>query len=533
MRESFEYNLVRYVRRHLVETLLVLYVAPLLWFGLVPFDFGPLPPGAAPVATQWGLPVATTHLPDNLANVALFIPLGLLVRLALLRRRWGPVFSFAGTMSLAAVASNGLEWVQHFSSVRISSVADFGYNLIGAMVGALASSIVLLTADTITALGRSIWDRLADAAIHRPSAVLAQLCAAVLFLAAIMPFDVTFSADRLYQSLREAEFQPFKLDARLSRMVHAEQQSDRPQHAKYAARDRWQLHLDYAAVFAGYLALGALIARYLGRHCGLGGVRRALWTLTACGLLATAGVAARLFIMSRVVDVTDILFAVGGAVVGLAVSDSLAAKWQAAKASVAPQRRRVQLFAALLAVGVVYCVAREWAPFRVDSSPASIQAQLQGAEWLPFTIYQRARLPVALDDLLGKFVRIGALGFLWAVLSAIWGRRIRRYEVFAASVAAAAAMAVLEVGQILLPSRMPSCTDVLIACFACGAGVVAQRVIAAIMGDLLRPVAEVEPVRYDVTFGEDFPAPIEPAPTPQRRPVRPTTRNGDESGQGR
>jgi VanZ family protein len=514
MRDSFEHSLMSYVRRHILEVLLALYALPLLWVGLVPFDYAVGPVSGTPHDTWWGLPVVATHLPDNLANIALFIPLGLLTRLILIRRRRGVVMSVTGTILLAGVMSYAIEQAQIYSASRISSAADFGYNLIGAIVGALASSMVLLVADTIHALGRRARDRLAEAIINRPSAVLAQICAVFLFLAAVAPFDITFSANRLYESLRAARLTPFAADTRLSHAVYAGSPADPAYQAELAARDRWQLHLDYAWTFAGYLVLGVLIARYLRRHCNVQGVRRAAWTVCAGLLLAVAGTAAQIFIISRVIDVTEVVLALAGISIGLMLSETFVTVWQgnASRRGSSPQRRS-RVLAGMLVVCAAYTAARELAPFVPDTSAASIRGQLGNSEWMPFSTYQRAKLPMAIDDLLGKLARFGAIGCLWAALQACRGTSRRRYEAMAMGAIAAAAVSILECAQVLLPSRFPSITDVLIGFCGAAAGVVAMRLATVLVNELSTPRAgEIEPVRYDVTFGDAFPAPIESAP---------------------
>ena len=88
MEPTFERTFLRYIRRHLLETMTLLYLVPMAWVGLVPFDFQSQIPAPIEAATGLGLPQATAHLTDVLSNIALYLPLGLLIRLTLMHRGW-------------------------------------------------------------------------------------------------------------------------------------------------------------------------------------------------------------------------------------------------------------------------------------------------------------------------------------------------------------------------------------------------------------------------------------------------------------
>ena len=79
MPERLETRFLRYVRRHMLETVAVLYLIPLFWGGLVPFDFGLQSAANVTTDTWFALPVSTTHLPDMASNVALYLPFGRMV----------------------------------------------------------------------------------------------------------------------------------------------------------------------------------------------------------------------------------------------------------------------------------------------------------------------------------------------------------------------------------------------------------------------------------------------------------------------
>ncbi|MFI2753239.1 VanZ family protein [Cellulomonas sp. P22] len=77
----------------------------------------------------WGLP-GSAHLAEAAANVALFVPLGLLAALVLARRWWWAV------LVGAALASLTIEVVQHaVLAQRVGSARDVLANTLGTLVG--------------------------------------------------------------------------------------------------------------------------------------------------------------------------------------------------------------------------------------------------------------------------------------------------------------------------------------------------------------------------------------------------------------
>jgi glycopeptide antibiotics resistance protein len=98
-----------------------------------------------------------------------------------------------------------------------------------------------------------------------------------------------------------------------------------------------------------------------------------------------------------------------------------------------------------------------------------LPARLSKVEWLPFGAYYGADPQSALFDLGKKFFIIGPLGFLLAARAQqknFWRRPI------AAMLVGLFVGAVLEAGQVLLRSRIPSVTDVLLFGLATWAGAI-------------------------------------------------------------
>lgn len=75
---------------------------------------------------------------EVLANVALFVPLGFLLAIAV-GRVWPAV-------SLCLLGSAGIEWFQTTLTSRVPTVDDVVHNTMGGLVGALAAGLFLAAA---------------------------------------------------------------------------------------------------------------------------------------------------------------------------------------------------------------------------------------------------------------------------------------------------------------------------------------------------------------------------------------------------
>ena len=111
----------------------------------------------------------------------------------------------------------------------------------------------------------------------------------------------------------------------------------------------------------------------------------------------------------------------------------------------------------------------ELSPFDWIRSTDQIRFRIATIEWLPFSSYYGAELQAALFDLAKKLFLLGPLGFLIAAGNRDVSPRKRQAL---ATVAGLLVGLVLEAGQIVLQSRNPSLTDVLLFSGAAWAGAV-------------------------------------------------------------
>ena len=262
-----------------------------------------------PAGTQtWlKLSVVEIHIPDAAANIALYIPFGLLFRASLLERKWAKLTSLFFTVALAAILSWFVEYSQVYSASRVSSKGDWGCNMIGAVIGAFSVSAALLVISFCRNIKERVIDGWHEDSVRRASLLLAKIFAATLFLAALVPFDLTFSPDRVFQSIAHTSIVPFSKDAQISRFILPAPTEGSHQASYISARDQWQLNLDYVWTFVSYALLAVFICRYLAKHCRIDGIRKIGWTFSACIMLSLFCFAGQMFIISRTSDVTDIL----------------------------------------------------------------------------------------------------------------------------------------------------------------------------------------------------------------------------------
>jgi len=529
MIESPDFRKLRWLMRRPLAVCVTLYVGLIIWGGLVPFSF-PRDAADALSTVHWLLPASTdVDFPDAVANVLAYLPIGLLLRALLIRSRWSAAGSILGAAIFCCGLSLAIETAQAFAPTRSSSLLDVLCNVCGGAVGAGLHALVALVCAVLwpQAQRAPAHDQAPGEPLHtgmvrwledvssRPVALVAQAWAVFIAIACLAPFDVAVSTNRLVASVRDTTLIPFARAARMGRDVWPGTlfaSADWPG----ATTDLWQLRLDYAWTVLAYAVLAVLLCRYLSRHCRVHGARRARLAIAACGMLAIAISLAQLFIMSRSADITCVLLALTGALGGVLISDRVLRAWSPDATSGGPfapaGSRRLVTCAALL-IGA-YLAARQLAPFEFETSAESVRAQLQSVEWTPLQMYQKARLPIAVDDFVHKALQWSALAVAYCLYRRHRGTSDHRQPILITAAAAIAFSAILECAQLLLPARSPAITDVLVAPVAVATSVCAYRLAAAgfIAIGLIRPL-EAERIIYNVELGPPSEGPRERVPS--------------------
>ena len=222
-------------------------------------------------------------------------------------------------------------------------------------------------------------------------------------------------------------------------------------------------------------------------------------------------------------DVTVPIYQMGGALLGTLLQPIVLNRVPARPPSFRPLDRKQArpLLVLGLTVATFGIVLRETAPFRFETSADSVAAQIRAIDWLPMGTYQSARFHVAVDDVVRKVLRFAVLGALIAVAHSLKAGHARTCRPWRVGAWVAFAVAALETLQILLPSRVPGVTDVLLAWLGTTAGVFLYQLGRLWWRETLRVpgIDERYRIDYRVELGEldEETAPRERVPTTTRR----------------
>ena len=417
-------------------------VAFTLYGSYVPFNYAPLPWDEATAAfdrvvraTLW-----PTSKSDWVANWCLGVPLGFCLLGALRVDRPGR----AATLALgAAVVPVGLtfaavvEFGQLYFPGRSCSGSDIWAQGLGTACGV---AVWVVAGQRLTEAARQMLSRLDGT---RNLLLVYGFCALV---AQTLPLDLTASPADWYRRLRDGTVT----------FVPLGELAARP--GVTAAQD-WKKVAAWCELLAIAVPGGVLVAGLTGRWKSA----NALPQVAIAGLVAGAVLeAAQWPVQSRHPSTTDVLVIALGVLAGwgvaLAVADKGSRKYRPALAAAFGQ-----LWFGVLAV-------HHWQPF--DFRPPLLAANAGRVNWLPFDQQIAKTYLWGLEEMVHKawlFVPLGVV--------AAWGWKRssdRRATGYAVGVCAAAAV-VLEFGQLLLPSRVGSPTDLLFAAAGGWAGAFVTR----------------------------------------------------------
>lgn len=121
-----------HVSPRVMALLAAAYAAALVYGSIFPLQ-GWRPPTGADLHA-WLHPWADLSFSDLVTNAVIYVPFGVLLGLALIRR--GPIARVGVALTAAALLSGGVEAAQLALPYRVSSPLDWGLNVAGAAVGA-------------------------------------------------------------------------------------------------------------------------------------------------------------------------------------------------------------------------------------------------------------------------------------------------------------------------------------------------------------------------------------------------------------
>lgn len=423
-------------RRH-YAVLTLLFAAFAIYGSIAPLRLHVLPLAEAVGRFRLVLaqPLAMPSRSDWLANFLLLLPFGFCLMAAICCDR--PYFAapaFPVTVGACLALAAFVEFAQLFFPPRVSSINDIVAQGVGGTAGAL---FWLLRGQRLTVNARQLWN---DFGLRGTAHLLLPLYLFVLLLVQTLPFDFTLSPVELYHKYKQGH-------------IHL-----LPFTSPVGGFELTDKHFWNIALFA---PVGLLLAHLPGR------AQRSGAFVAVAGVSAAAAIEfAQLLAVSRYFDTTDIL-------TGTA---AVLAAWYVAR-RFAGQMRRAEVRAILMAACLVVLIFMEWQPFEFVPSLSSAQLRLHQVALLPFVDYLGGDYINSLDDGIHKMLLFATLGVLLALPSPA----SRAAFALRWSLAIIAAV-VLEAGQLFLPSRYPSITDVLVAATSSWIGLV----IAKRLGELSR-----------------------------------------------
>jgi glycopeptide antibiotics resistance protein len=436
------------------------FLALVMYGSLVPFHFERVSWDDAVVRfrTACSEPVRVESRSDWAANILLFIPLSFLgmAALAVDRRRYAGLLAALLVLPGCTLLSAAIEFTQLYFPPRVTSVNDMVAESLGGFLGTL---LWLIGGQRITRWLRHCWVLLGS---QGSAARLLPAYLVFLILVHVLPLDLTLSPVELYHKYREG---------RILLIPFGNRQTD-----------PFETVSKYLTTVSYFLPVGLLLASLNGRSWQ----RLRNWPrVLGVGLLLAGTVQfLKLFVFSRFSDTTDLvtggLAILAGWCMGLVLRDSpLPPATETGpgirRDTVSGSVSRSALFFALFPAWFGALVFINWQPFDFRLSDGTALARLRDVSWIPFVDYQRQSYVHAFDEMFSKIVLFMPVGlFLSLVLREADPRRASLLVVLLAAMLATT----FEAGQLFLPSRYASVTDVLLETLGVWLGfVVACRVV--------------------------------------------------------
>jgi glycopeptide antibiotics resistance protein len=413
-------------------------------------------------------PVRVVSRSDWAANILLFIPLSFLWMAALAADRpWyagllAALFVLPGCTLLSAA----IEFTQLYFPPRVTSVNDIAAESLGGLLGAL---LWLIGGQGITRWLRHSWALLGS---HGPLARLLPAYVVFLVFVHVMPMDLTLSPVEIYHKYRQG---------RVRLIPFGNLQTD-----PFEAVSKYLTTVSY------FLPVGLLLAGLKGRSWQ--GLRNWPHVFGVGLLLACAVQFLKLFVFSRFSDTTDLvtgsLAILAGWCVGLVIHRSPVPQATQTGPGTGSDTAggsvpRSAIFLALFLAWFGALVLINWQPFDFRLFDGTALARLREMSWAPFADYQRQGYLHAFDEMLSKIVLFMPAGLFLALLRLPTDQRLAGLFVV---LLGAMLATTFEAGQLFLPTRYASVTDVLLETLGFWLGfVVARRVVAGLASDQYPP----------------------------------------------
>jgi glycopeptide antibiotics resistance protein len=422
-------------RRLVLLSLALLFMAFAIYGSFVPLSLRHISVGEAVwqfVRTRFDPHLSGT---DFVSNVLLFIPIGFFLIGGLAdRSRSLAITLLLPVVGFGVVLSIAIEFGQTFVVGRTPSWDDVLAESMGCTVGSLAWLVAgPLVVEFLAPLLHS--ESRTDRAFRLLGAY-----AALWILLGLLPFDFTLRPQEIAEKFREGRIvlEPFA-GATLQDVIGT-----------------W------------------LMAIPLGAFCVLAAIHfrapRPIMAAVGMGIALSAGIESiQVLAMSRTADVTDFTMNSLGVITGVVI----ATRWLArSRDEAAFEGVRLWPLVAVL-VWFLVLIGRHWSPFDFLVDASFARSRLPDMFRVPFYSYYWASPLYALTEATTKMllgIPVGALLRLtWQPRS--WGAEVA--QAVGITIFAGFLFLVIELGQLLLPSRYPDQTDIYLGTFGAVLGLLA------------------------------------------------------------
>jgi VanZ family protein len=425
------------------------FLAFVLYGSFVPFDFRGLALEEAisrfRVVCSESIKIESRS--DWAANFALFVPLGFLLMASFCvdRRRYlAPIVALFVEVFCCALTTL-IEFFQLFFPSRVSSIQDIAAESIGGAAGTL---VWLLAGQRSTRWARGVWSSVEGQGL---AGRLLPGYLVFLMLLSLLPLNLTLSPVEMFHKYKDGWIRivPFA-----------------PHHENLS-----NVVLKHIWTFIYFFPMGVLLAQLGGKTWRSGRVwlRVFLFGFAAAGFMEFL----KLFVIGRYSDTANVILGAAAVMTGWFLVHSHDAHFKSPPSArnngrtLAPGLGLAVFRWLLLLMWAAVVVFVNWHPFDFRGGRDFLATRLSQVALIPFADYFMGDYWQALDQFLQKSLLYALLGVLFALTLRQGGQR--RAAFGAVGVAALVATAI-EVGQLFLPSRYASITDILVESFGAWLG---------------------------------------------------------------
>lgn len=465
--------LINAVHRWGPEIAFLICVLGMVYMSFVPFDLQRTPTRAGDAAALLGLPVAAFNMPDILANIGVYFPLGGCAMLVARRRGLRPFTAGVAALVPIGVMSYAVEFGQQYVASRVSSSVDLTANVLGALLGIVFAGLWEAPIHRMIRRARRSFR-------HDQWSVMSKAFVCAVLVVALRPYDIVVDPIHTAYGLRHAEVGPLARWSGLEQEVEQAVATGRRVGMHELPRVQWEYVLDRCVDVVIYAAVTLLMALSLSTR-----FRSRVRLLLSAGFvtlsLACLITLIRIFLISRGLDTAHWVCAVvgwmvGGAVAlplvgrGLSLSRPDVAREESAKSGM-PAAWTLAACCGAIAVVMLY----ELVPFDFRAGALSDGDGYGSVIWIPLYGHFHSRPNDAVFDVSGKLLRYGCMAACLATLLRCFSNRPWQVRLWLTILATAIAATGFQFVHLASPSRFTDVTTVLLAICAAAAGAIGAQ----------------------------------------------------------